>query len=105
MHLDDRPSPFMKTSSLSKSGSTDVQCMLMVMDGGTLATQLGPQMIIGMAMFRQYYSTFDLGTSPSDRTISFMPHDAHCSPSLGLAATITPPGPRGPHVIDASKIQ
>merc|ERR1719413_54666 len=31
MHLDDRPSPFKETSSLSASG-TGVQCMLMIMD-------------------------------------------------------------------------
>merc|ERR1719254_437068 len=69
MHLDDRPSPFAQSSALSVQGGGTVNCQLMVMDQGMQQTQLGPQMIIGMPLFREYYSTFDLGTGPGDRTI------------------------------------
>merc|ERR1719401_1356076 len=70
-----------------------------------MQTQLGPQMIIGMAIFREYYSTFDLGSGPNDRTISFMAHDSHCNPTLGVQTSAARLGPRAPHIVDASKIR
>jgi len=86
LHLD-RPSPFMDkrngnvSFSSTQQNSDDGVCMFMLMDMGDIMTALGYQMIIGTAVFREYYTTFDLGSGRGDRTMYFSPANANCEPA------------------------
>merc|ERR1719387_1395896 len=46
----------------------DSKCQLLIMDVGTSMTQFGPMWLLGMPFFREYYTTFDLGTKNPDGT-------------------------------------
>jgi len=78
MHTE-RPSPFQNASRLHETGQT-VMCQLLVMDMGSLQTPFGPEIILGMSTFREYYVTFDLGTGRDDRSIFFSPANDQCAP-------------------------
>mmetsp|Transcript_100318 Transcript_100318/g.292469 ORF Transcript_100318/g.292469 Transcript_100318/m.292469 type:complete len:479 (-) Transcript_100318:83-1519(-) len=57
-------------------------CQLLLMDLGKQMTTLGPMMILGMPLFREYYSTFDLGSGRGHRSIFLTPADEKCHPDL-----------------------
>eukprot|EP00406_Dinophysis_acuminata_P066850 CAMPEP_0179281920 /NCGR_PEP_ID=MMETSP0797-20121207/37401_1 /TAXON_ID=47934 /ORGANISM="Dinophysis acuminata, Strain DAEP01" /LENGTH=359 /DNA_ID=CAMNT_0020990641 /DNA_START=126 /DNA_END=1201 /DNA_ORIENTATION=- len=46
-------------------------CEFLLMDMGDQSTQFGPMAIIGMPFFREYYTTFNVGSSSADRSIFF----------------------------------
>jgi len=70
MHLDKRP-------------QTGAACQLLLMDLGMEKTQFGPMVILGMPLFREYYTTFDLGSGRGHRSIFLTPADEACEPELG----------------------
>jgi len=74
-----KPGPFQNASRLHEIGE-QVMCQLMIMDMGTLQTPFGPEIIMGMSTFREYYVTFDLGNGRDDRTIFFSPANDNCDP-------------------------
>lgn len=78
MHTDG-PSPFRRHSRMHATRGA-VFCQLMLMDMGEHMTVAGPEMILGMSVFREYYTTFDLGAGVGDRTISFSPANENCDP-------------------------
>jgi len=75
----DKPSPFKNAVRLHEDGQK-VMCQLLTMDMGTMMTSIGPEMILGMAVFREYYVTFDLGSGRDDRHIFFSPANDQCDP-------------------------
>jgi len=86
-----------------------VMCQLMFMDMGTVMTSAGYQMILGMAVFREYYTTFDLGTGRGTRKMQFSPANEQCEPvseqelnsgSFRKSSDL----PTRPRRVDASKI-
>lgn len=56
------------------------QCQLLMMDLGEKNTPLGPMFILGMPWFRQFYTTFDLGSGRGDRNIYVTPAGDTCDP-------------------------
>jgi len=107
----EKPSPFRNATRLHEDGDV-VMCQFMVMDMGMYVTSVGPEMIIGMSVFREYYVTFDLGSGvsagPGDRTIFFAPANDECRPAnadqqLGVSTATS--ASRKPLKIDASKIR
>eukprot|EP00408_Alexandrium_pacificum_P019841 CAMPEP_0171198952 /NCGR_PEP_ID=MMETSP0790-20130122/23213_1 /TAXON_ID=2925 /ORGANISM="Alexandrium catenella, Strain OF101" /LENGTH=466 /DNA_ID=CAMNT_0011664283 /DNA_START=58 /DNA_END=1458 /DNA_ORIENTATION=+ len=59
---------FVRTEALGDE-SMQTPCQLLLMDlGATQKTTLGPMVILGMPFFREYYTTFDLGTGRGDRS-------------------------------------
>lgn len=71
-----------------KVGDSKHTCEFLLMDMGDQSTQFGPMAIIGMPFFREYYTTFNVGTSAEDRSIFFAPANDRCEPAsendLGL---------------------
>jgi len=90
-----RPSAFQNASRLYETGAP-VMCQLMIMDMGTLETPFGPEIIMGMSTFREYYVTFDLGTGRDDRSIFFSPANDQCDPMS--AEEIELQGDRARHI-------
>jgi len=72
-------------------------CDLLLLDLGVEETQFGPMVILGMPLFREYYTTFDLGPDREHRSIFLTPADESCNPDHNAAvnyardhAAITP---------------
>eukprot|EP00404_Azadinium_spinosum_P003505 CAMPEP_0180458328 /NCGR_PEP_ID=MMETSP1036_2-20121128/22288_1 /TAXON_ID=632150 /ORGANISM="Azadinium spinosum, Strain 3D9" /LENGTH=488 /DNA_ID=CAMNT_0022464977 /DNA_START=98 /DNA_END=1564 /DNA_ORIENTATION=- len=106
MHID-RPSPFRNASRLHETGHV-VMCELLIMDMGTMMTEFGPEILIGMPIFREYYVTFDLGSGRDDRTIFFSPANDNCEPmsdAQSLERSSAGIVSKRPMKIDASKIR
>jgi len=55
-------------------------CELLLMDLGKEVTQFGPMVILGMPLFREYYTTFDLGSERGQRAIFVTPASESCDP-------------------------
>lgn len=68
------------------SKATQKQCQLLIMSTDSI-TQSGPMMILGLPFFREYYTTFDLGSSPTapanERNIYTAYTDEHCNNPAG----------------------
>jgi len=80
----------------------DGQCSLLLMDMGNQKTQLGPMFILGIPFMREFYTTFDLGTGPDDRSL-FLSASSDCQP--GQARMQEFREPLEPMRVDASKIR
>merc|ERR1719181_2460594 len=50
------------------------------MDVGTSMTQFGPMWLLGMPFFREYYTSFDLGTQTRERKVFIAKADKDCQP-------------------------
>jgi len=95
----------------TRADGQKVMCQLMIMDMGETMTTLGYQTIIGMSIFREYYTTFDLGKEQNGngRTIHFAPATESCEPSY--KSNQTAPNlreamyPVRPKQVDASKVK
>jgi len=102
-----RTSPF-RNSRMLLNGQLAL-CQLMVVDVGEEQTQFGPQMIIGMEVFRQYYVTFDMGSGQDDRTIYFSEKNDQCDAVSSEEAAMSLDSRSGRHlqpkVLDVSKIR
>jgi len=59
----------------------DGGCQLLLMDLGMQLTTIGPLVILGMPLFREYYTTFDLGSGRGHRSIFVSPADESCQPA------------------------
>jgi len=67
---------------LEQMGEGNNPCQLLLMDlGPPRMTPSGPLIILGMPFFREYYTTFDLGSGPEDRSISIAPAGDNCEPA------------------------
>jgi len=74
---------YMSRRHLGEPGvSTPTPCELLLMDLGEQTTTLGSMWVLGMPFFRQYYTTFDLGTGRGDRSLLVMPPSPTCEPDL-----------------------
>merc|ERR1719387_3411301 len=58
----------------------DSKCQLLIMDVGTSMTQFGPMWLLGMPFFREYYTSFDLGTQTRERKMFVARADKDCQP-------------------------
>eukprot|EP00421_Protoceratium_reticulatum_P021193 CAMPEP_0168394984 /NCGR_PEP_ID=MMETSP0228-20121227/19813_1 /TAXON_ID=133427 /ORGANISM="Protoceratium reticulatum, Strain CCCM 535 (=CCMP 1889)" /LENGTH=481 /DNA_ID=CAMNT_0008408409 /DNA_START=49 /DNA_END=1494 /DNA_ORIENTATION=+ len=81
--LTDESQRFLRVDSVGRNGGTP--CQLLLMDLGEQKTQFGPMFILGMPLFREYYTTFDLGAGRGDRSILLAPADDNCEPQIGNA--------------------
>jgi len=83
-------------------------CQLLFMDiGFAELTPMGPLIILGMPFFRQYYTTFDLGSGRGDRALFVSQADDSCTPG---AAAVSGRVMRSAHdfmprEVDASQIR
>jgi len=68
---------------LGKQPNPGAACQLLIMDLGMEMTQFGPMVILGMPLFREYYTTFDLGPGRGHRSIFLTPSDEACERELG----------------------
>mmetsp|Transcript_137516 Transcript_137516/g.293922 ORF Transcript_137516/g.293922 Transcript_137516/m.293922 type:complete len:478 (-) Transcript_137516:29-1462(-) len=84
MHTD-RASPFLHAGRVHENGQP-VMCRLLILDLGMQSTSSGPMMILGMPLFREFYTTFEFGSGPDDRSITLTPTGADCEP--GSAADL-----------------
>lgn len=57
-----------------------MRCSLLLMDLGGRKTQFGPMFILGIPFMREFYTTFDLGTGPEDRSLFLSAANDQCSP-------------------------
>jgi len=81
--MSEKVAGFMPRRNLSGSVSVSAApCQLLLMDLGQEMTTLGAMWIMGMPFFRQYYTTFDLGTGRGDRSLLVMPPSPTCEPDL-----------------------
>jgi len=68
---------------LSSGVSEGDACQLLLMDLGMELTQFGPMVILGMPLFREFYTTFDLGSGRGHRSIFLSPAGESCNPDDG----------------------
>mmetsp|Transcript_56147 Transcript_56147/g.130734 ORF Transcript_56147/g.130734 Transcript_56147/m.130734 type:complete len:466 (-) Transcript_56147:86-1483(-) len=85
------------------------RCELLIMDLGSEGSQ-GPNLILGMPFFREYYTSFSLGSGPADRSIYLSEADDSCRPSDGIRRTVDSHALRREHGwkprrVDASKVR
>lgn len=80
--MDPQIAGFLPRRNLGGPVDTPTPCQLLLMDLGQQATTLGAMWIMGMPFFRQYYTTFDLGTGRGDRSLLVMPPSPTCEPDL-----------------------
>jgi len=63
------------------------RCKLSVMESYS-STHWGPLWVLGMPFFRKYYTTFELGRSRAERSLSVAPASAECHPEAENAASL-----------------
>lgn len=78
-------------------------CSLLLMDLGHQKTQFGPMFILGIPFMREYYTTFDLGKGPQDRSLWVSEANDECQPGQPWLAGYR--RPMQPLELDASKIR
>mmetsp|Transcript_110796 Transcript_110796/g.269279 ORF Transcript_110796/g.269279 Transcript_110796/m.269279 type:complete len:154 (-) Transcript_110796:56-517(-) len=68
---------------LEKQPVNGAACQLLLMDLGQQTTTLGPLVILGMPLFREYYTTFDLGRPQlgQERKMFAVPAGDQCQPA------------------------
>jgi len=86
-------------------GPNPKQCQLLMMDIGEQKTTLGPMLILGMPWFRQFYTTFDLGSGRGDRSIFVTPAGDDCDPDVEGPVSARRSTAFTPRHLDASKIR
>mmetsp|Transcript_54055 Transcript_54055/g.153966 ORF Transcript_54055/g.153966 Transcript_54055/m.153966 type:complete len:122 (-) Transcript_54055:79-444(-) len=69
-------------SALGAINASGSQCSLLLMDIGSETTTVGPMFILGMPFFREYYTTFDLGTGRGNRSLYLSRASEECEPEL-----------------------
>uniref|UniRef100_A0A7S4VWU4 Peptidase A1 domain-containing protein n=1 Tax=Alexandrium monilatum TaxID=311494 RepID=A0A7S4VWU4_9DINO len=76
--------------SMNRLGHRSKACHLLLIDlGPTRDTGLGPMLILGMPFFREYYTTFDLGSGRDDRSIFVSTANEDCDPeAVGDVSTV-----------------
>lgn len=57
------------------------QCNFLLMDAGNETTQSGPLVILGMPFFREYYTSFDVGSGAGNKTVAVAKADSTCNPA------------------------
>mmetsp|Transcript_74932 Transcript_74932/g.173744 ORF Transcript_74932/g.173744 Transcript_74932/m.173744 type:complete len:505 (+) Transcript_74932:1-1515(+) len=90
------------------SNATVPMCSLLLMDMGEESTEFGPLFILGMPLFREFYTTFHTSRSKFNRSVSIAHADEDCHPKLG--ATVAGMRERKqsdfmPRVVDASLLR
>jgi len=96
---------FVRLTGLARSG-----CQLLIMDlGASQATQMGPMIILGMPFFREYYTTFDLGSGgPETRSLFVSKAGDSCEPAAtGIVSGHSERGAHAytPRKVDTSKLR
>lgn len=84
-------------------------CDLLMMDSGQADhTSLGVMVILGMPFFREYYTTFDLGSGRGDRHLFVSKANDNCQPGVGSGVVQSNAIHRAwagrPRQVDASKL-
>mmetsp|Transcript_65430 Transcript_65430/g.184266 ORF Transcript_65430/g.184266 Transcript_65430/m.184266 type:complete len:95 (-) Transcript_65430:38-322(-) len=51
------------------------------MDAGNETTQSGPLVILGMPFFREYYTSFNVGSGAGNKTVAVAKADSTCNPA------------------------
>lgn len=73
---------FIHTEKLG-DGSARMPCQLLMMDLGPVQrTTSGPMIILGMPVFRSFYTTFDLNGGRGNRHMFFTPASSTCTPEV-----------------------
>jgi len=67
-------------SYLHKDSFSSQKCSLLFMNMGNQKTQFGPMFILGIPFLREFYTTFDLGSSGTERSLFISPANDECFP-------------------------